>query len=149
MQQHLELSTTERFLTLYHFCLQAKPSYQVVILQSYTYVDFPSETVTRSGYQINQKNFGVAAKKKGMVYTLVARYGLCNMLLRSKTEENSLRGSLHPSLYGSVLIGGGGEGGGIVKQIKSKLRVWFHIDFNTLPIWLYPEHFSWYIVYFM
>ncbi|CAL8468118.1 g7657 [Coccomyxa elongata] len=38
----------------------------------YTYIRFPSETVTRSGYQIRRKNFAVAAAKGGTVYSLVA-----------------------------------------------------------------------------
>ncbi|EIE20677.1 hypothetical protein COCSUDRAFT_57245 [Coccomyxa subellipsoidea C-169] len=38
----------------------------------YTYIRFPSETVTRSGYQIRRKNFAVAAAKGGRVYSLVA-----------------------------------------------------------------------------
>jgi hypothetical protein len=41
-------------------------------MQRYTYIRFPSETVTRSGYQIKRKNFAVAAIKKGRVYSLVA-----------------------------------------------------------------------------
>jgi hypothetical protein len=41
-------------------------------VQSYTYIRFPSETVTRSGYQIRRKNFAVAAAKGGVVYSLVA-----------------------------------------------------------------------------
>lgn len=40
--------------------------------QRYTYIRFPSETVTRSGYQIRRKNFAVAAAKGGTVYSLVA-----------------------------------------------------------------------------
>ena len=42
-------------------------------LQEYTYLAFPSETITRSGYQIRRRNFAVAATKRGMVYTLAAR----------------------------------------------------------------------------
>lgn len=42
-------------------------------VQVYTYVNFPSETITRSGYQIRRKNFGVTATKKGTTYSLVAR----------------------------------------------------------------------------
>lgn len=43
-----------------------------VAAQRYTYIRFPSETVTRSGYQIRRKNFAVAAAKGGIVYSLVA-----------------------------------------------------------------------------
>lgn len=52
-------------------CHAASNSY-VILAQSYTYVRFPSETVTRSGYQIRRKNFAVAAAKGGRVYSLVA-----------------------------------------------------------------------------
>ena len=41
-------------------------------MQTYTYVRFPSETVTRSGYQIRRKNFAVAAARNGFMYSLVA-----------------------------------------------------------------------------
>lgn len=44
-----------------------------ILLQIYTYVNFPSETITRSGYQIRRKSFGVVAKRKGTAYSLVAR----------------------------------------------------------------------------
>ncbi|KAK9826648.1 hypothetical protein WJX74_007820 [Apatococcus lobatus] len=40
--------------------------------QAYTYVSFPSETTTRSGYQIRRKNFGVGAERNGTIYSLVA-----------------------------------------------------------------------------
>lgn len=36
----------------------------------YTYLYFPSETITRSGYQVKRKNFAVAAEKRGQVYCL-------------------------------------------------------------------------------
>lgn len=42
------------------------------VAQRYTYVRFPSETITRSGYQIRRKNFAVAAAKDGRLYSLVA-----------------------------------------------------------------------------
>ncbi len=42
-------------------------------MQAYTYVAFPSETTTRSGYQIRRKNFGVGAERAGIIYSLVAR----------------------------------------------------------------------------
>lgn len=40
--------------------------------QRYTYITFPSETITRSGYQIRRKNFAVAAARRGQLYCLVA-----------------------------------------------------------------------------
>ncbi|KAK9822672.1 hypothetical protein WJX81_007150 [Elliptochloris bilobata] len=40
--------------------------------QRYTYITFPSETITRSGYQIKRKNFAVAAARRGCLYCLVA-----------------------------------------------------------------------------
>jgi len=40
--------------------------------QEYTYVAFPSETITRSGYQIRRKNLAVVGVKRGMVYVLGA-----------------------------------------------------------------------------
>ncbi|KXZ52290.1 hypothetical protein GPECTOR_10g922 [Gonium pectorale] len=40
--------------------------------KEYLYLEFPSETVTRSGYQIRRKNFAVATVKRGLVYTLNA-----------------------------------------------------------------------------
>ena len=48
---------------------QAAP---VCWLQRYTYITFPSETITRSGYQIRRKNFAVAAARRGSLYCLVA-----------------------------------------------------------------------------
>lgn len=37
------------------------------------YLSFPSETVTRSGYNIRRRNYGVAAvDKKGVAYALTA-----------------------------------------------------------------------------
>ncbi len=39
-------------------------------VQEYTYVTFPSETITRSGYNIRRKNFAVACVKRDMLYTL-------------------------------------------------------------------------------
>ncbi len=44
----------------------------MMLAQRYTYVRFPSETVTRSGYQIRRKNFAVAAARRGLMYSLVA-----------------------------------------------------------------------------
>jgi len=40
--------------------------------QTYVYLAYPSETITRSGYNIKRKHFGVIAVKKGKVYTLSA-----------------------------------------------------------------------------
>ncbi|KIY95452.1 hypothetical protein MNEG_12511 [Monoraphidium neglectum] len=40
--------------------------------QEYTYLEFPSETITRSGYQIRRQNFAVAAVKRGKLYTIAA-----------------------------------------------------------------------------
>lgn len=42
-------------------------------VQTYMYLRFPSETITRSGYQIKRKNYAVVATQKGMVYGCVAR----------------------------------------------------------------------------
>eukprot|EP01025_Chloroclados_australasicus_P066189 TRINITY_DN9071_c0_g2_i2.p1 TRINITY_DN9071_c0_g2~~TRINITY_DN9071_c0_g2_i2.p1 ORF type:complete len:296 (-),score=5.11 TRINITY_DN9071_c0_g2_i2:252-1109(-) len=36
--------------------------------QDYIYLTFPSETITRSGYQVRRKNFAVATIKRGKVY---------------------------------------------------------------------------------
>ena len=47
-------------------------AHPVCTAQTYTYVRFPSETVTRSGYQIRRKNFAVAAARNGLMYSLVA-----------------------------------------------------------------------------
>jgi len=41
-------------------------------MQTYTYIVFPSETITRSGYQIRRKNIAVAGVKRGVVYCLGA-----------------------------------------------------------------------------
>ncbi|KAG2445160.1 hypothetical protein HYH02_008628 [Chlamydomonas schloesseri] len=49
-----------------------KSSTAAVEGKEYTYVTFPSETITRSGYNIRRKNFAVACVKRGMVYTLNA-----------------------------------------------------------------------------
>ncbi|GMH38664.1 hypothetical protein BSKO_06548 [Bryopsis sp. KO-2023] len=40
--------------------------------QEYLYVQFPSSTITRSGYQVKRKNAAVAAVRKGSVYALCA-----------------------------------------------------------------------------
>jgi hypothetical protein len=40
--------------------------------KEYTYVAFPSETITRSGYQISRKNLAVVGVKRGTVYVLGA-----------------------------------------------------------------------------
>ncbi|PNW82254.1 hypothetical protein CHLRE_06g278144v5 [Chlamydomonas reinhardtii] len=49
-----------------------KSSTATVEGKEYTYITFPSETITRSGYNIRRKNFAVACVKRGMVYTLNA-----------------------------------------------------------------------------
>jgi hypothetical protein len=38
--------------------------------QEYTLIAFPSETITRSGYQVRRKNLAVAAARRGQVYVL-------------------------------------------------------------------------------
>ena len=40
--------------------------------QRYMYITFPSETITRSGYQIRRRNFAVAAARHGRLFCLVA-----------------------------------------------------------------------------
>jgi hypothetical protein len=40
--------------------------------QRYVYLRFPSETLTRSGYAIKRKHFGVVTVRKGIAYTLSA-----------------------------------------------------------------------------
>ncbi|KAF6266284.1 hypothetical protein COO60DRAFT_1474231 [Scenedesmus sp. NREL 46B-D3] len=40
--------------------------------QEMLYLEFPSETVTRSGYNIRRKNFAAAAVKHGKLYTITA-----------------------------------------------------------------------------
>lgn len=40
------------------------------LLQEYTLIAFPSETITRSGYQVRRKNLAVAATRRGQVYVL-------------------------------------------------------------------------------
>jgi hypothetical protein len=37
------------------------------------YLEFPSETITRSGYNIRRKNFAAAAVKRDKLYTIAAR----------------------------------------------------------------------------
>lgn len=49
-----------------------KVQQQLIDGMGYTYIQFPSETVTRSGYQIRRKNYGVVAVKSGTAYALVA-----------------------------------------------------------------------------
>ena len=46
----------------------------LLVLQTYLYMRFPSETITRSGYQIRRKHYAVAATVKGTVYCCGARY---------------------------------------------------------------------------
>jgi hypothetical protein len=45
-------------------------------LQEYLYLEFPSETTTRSGYNIKRKNFVVAALKRDKLYVLSSRWVL-------------------------------------------------------------------------
>jgi hypothetical protein len=42
-------------------------------VQEVLYLEFPSETITRSGYNIRRKNFAAAAVKRGKLYTISAR----------------------------------------------------------------------------
>lgn len=44
--------------------------YVPLCVQEYTIVAFPSETITRSGYQVRRKNLAVAASRRGSVYCL-------------------------------------------------------------------------------
>jgi hypothetical protein len=41
--------------------------------QPYTYLAFPSETITRSGYQVRRRNYVAAALRDGTAYVLAAR----------------------------------------------------------------------------
>lgn len=41
--------------------------------QPYTYLAFPSETITRSGYQVRRRNYVAAALRNGTAYVLAAR----------------------------------------------------------------------------
>ncbi len=42
-------------------------------MQTYIYIAFPSETITRSGYAIKRKHFAVVAvNKRGVAYTASA-----------------------------------------------------------------------------
>ncbi|GFR42267.1 hypothetical protein Agub_g3164 [Astrephomene gubernaculifera] len=45
---------------------------QLVDGQEYTYLQFASETLTRSGYQVRRRNFAVVAVRRGTVYCLNA-----------------------------------------------------------------------------
>jgi hypothetical protein len=45
-------------------------------VQEYLFLEFPSETTTRSGYNIKRRNFVVAALKRDKLYVLSARCGL-------------------------------------------------------------------------
>jgi len=49
-----------------------KSSQVVLDGQQYVYVQFPSTTVTSSGYDVRRRNFGVAAVRGGKLYALVA-----------------------------------------------------------------------------
>jgi hypothetical protein len=40
--------------------------------QLYTYLQFPSETTTRSGYQVERRNIAVLASRKGRLYVCAA-----------------------------------------------------------------------------
>jgi hypothetical protein len=42
-------------------------------LQKILYLEFPSETITRSGYNIRRRNFAAAAVKRDKLYTIAAR----------------------------------------------------------------------------
>jgi len=44
--------------------------------QEYLYLEFPSETTTRSGYNIKRKNFVVAGVKRDKLYVLAARWAV-------------------------------------------------------------------------
>ena len=58
-------------------------------LQTYRYLRYPSETITRSGYQIQRKNLAVAAVRQGVIYTLNAR-----LVLRILSQSFALLDSL-------------------------------------------------------
>lgn len=45
----------------------------LVFVQEYLYMQFPSETTTRSGYNIKRKHFVVAALKRDKLYVLSSR----------------------------------------------------------------------------
>ncbi|KAI3425827.1 hypothetical protein D9Q98_007802 [Chlorella vulgaris] len=47
-----------------------KTEVRVIDGKEYTIVAFPSETITRSGYQVRRKNLAVAASRRGSVYCL-------------------------------------------------------------------------------
>ncbi|KAK9793742.1 hypothetical protein WJX73_008240 [Symbiochloris irregularis] len=51
-----------------------KSNQETIDGQGYLYLAYPSETVTRSGYQIQRKNFTVAAVRNNTVYTLNVRW---------------------------------------------------------------------------
>lgn len=53
------------------------------LLQKYLYVAFPSETITRSGYQVRRKNVAVAAVRRGNVYCLGARWVVALLGMRT------------------------------------------------------------------
>ncbi|GBF89284.1 photosystem II oxygen evolving complex [Raphidocelis subcapitata] len=40
--------------------------------QEYLYLEFPSETITRSGYQIRRRNFAAAALRRGKLFVIAA-----------------------------------------------------------------------------
>ena len=49
------------------------PQPDVAFSQVYLYMRFPSETITRSGYQIKRKHLAVASTRNGTVYACGAR----------------------------------------------------------------------------
>ncbi|EFJ53101.1 hypothetical protein VOLCADRAFT_127349 [Volvox carteri f. nagariensis] len=51
---------------------RVKSRTELVDGKEYTYLEFPSETVTRSGYQVRRRNFAAAVVKGGRLYTLNA-----------------------------------------------------------------------------
>jgi hypothetical protein len=54
-------------------CLDVPLTLPCMYLQEMLYLEFPSETLTRSGYNIRRKNFAAAAVKRGKLYTISAR----------------------------------------------------------------------------
>ncbi len=72
-------------------------------LQTYLYIRFPSETITRSGYQIKRKHDAVAAAIKGTVYCCGARYAFAVHSLGSSTcsdKKHALSLPVPGSLHG-------------------------------------------------
>jgi hypothetical protein len=72
-------------------------------LQAYLYLEFPSETTTRSGYNIKRKNFVVAGQKRDTLFVLSARCVRVPRFVGLGRGGGNLGGGSVGSLWGAII----------------------------------------------